>query len=461
MSSSSCPSATDVDCGCPENQGGFCFNACTYPTVGCPGGDTFPPGVCGRIGDTIPGWRCSEMPAPNGKVTPYFCINNYNQATYTTPSFNIDTNVAKNKMQCCLGELIGAQYCAPGWCPSTTTDDCELVMKTFCSNNLGNPSCNSYCSAEVDGGLRSDTSGGWCWGYFSDYCSIGTNLFTDKDCQTAINPSRPGGNGQHPAWSDAVAFDLCKAQPNLQYCGCLTSPLMGPASCFGVGCVNNAAAYRSNDQLIVQQNCPNYCQIIIDANDQGGNIIVDGNSFNINCPGQELKNYYNCVNGQCVLQDNGPYINDPTCGGKCTPGPGPTPTPPGPTTSVWAWVGLAIGILVLIGILAIAFYYLFRSPSTPETSNVNPSYNTISLPDVVPPSFTLSNSNITTSNVNPLATSTISNGNPLVTSTLPSNSASIQGAPLSSLAPSNISGNLNTSTNLNGTLPNISNITAF
>lgn len=67
-----------------------------------------------------PGWYSTSYGAGLGKQ----CECNIQEYGNGTTDQGGDTMVNKFQQRCCKGELSG-QYCAPGWCPNSNSDDCD------------------------------------------------------------------------------------------------------------------------------------------------------------------------------------------------------------------------------------------------------------------------------------------------------------------------------------------------
>lgn len=124
-------------------------------------------------------------------------------------------------------------------------------------------------------------------------------------------------------WCNEFVVAHCKAHPNSDECRCINSdiPL---AVCNDQACLD-PGTYKTNEMLKVDtdQQCPKFCQQVVDINRVGRNVNIDSNAFNIKCnlrsnkkPAFGLKTWYTCKDGQCVKvegEEKGTSTNPNCC----------------------------------------------------------------------------------------------------------------------------------------------------
>lgn len=362
-----CNTNNSRGCGCPSNEGS-CVTDCSKNGSGLLSSLQ----SCETHRPCWAGWNSYER--TNGGGTPGVnkqcaCqLINYDEATEANRAdcFNSSTDVAYNKLECCVGKRSGPCQCAPGWCPRSVSVDCDSAIGDYLQGqgyNITDPvaqaGIQTYCSVVPRGSAmaRRDDPAHPCHTYTQQYCTTGNNIMNPY-CRESIAVNRVGNvrAGYPPGWADVFVPDFCHnnrraPDPIRTFCACVNSTLV-ESECTDPACTNRSG-YRTSSQIDGQQHCPTICQQIIAGNKAGGNINIDNNTFIQQC-GQYTNNtglvtHYNIVNGRCVPQDNGPYLDDKTCGGHTAAGGG----------IPW-WFYLVIGGGLLLAILFI-IVVIFRS----------------------------------------------------------------------------------------------------
>lgn len=342
---------SDEGCGCPENQKGWI----TRWSENGPN-DLKDYDLVATCGNSRPCWS-GYGSYSNGRKCWCF-VNDYSQAGINISPGDYPEQAhakASNRLDCCRGETKGGEFCAPGWCPRSISEDCDPVLETYCQDKPYDESCRTYCSIERNGVPRNKTVNNWCYDWTEKICMSGDSIATDNYCRKTI--SGPG----HPVWADLRVEQFCSNNNSNQryksFCSCVNSPYP-EASCTDSACTNTNA-FMTTNQIEQSKNCGVICLTIFENNRAGEQFNFDGNIIQQTCSKEgindELITWYSCSeNGQCIytpIGETGTYSNDPNCGGDCAP----VEKQINPGYSPLLVVGIAIALLLIVLVILLFF----------------------------------------------------------------------------------------------------------
>lgn len=350
-------------CGCVENEGGYSTRYSTKGRTGHSGN--------AKCSSARPCWNGYESVPSNTDCRCF--VTNYNLAAVgNTPNQYLVNAEAKasNKFDCCLGNLSGPKYCAPGWCTKSLTKDCDIDFENFCKANPNDGRCKQYCGVVRNGKPRNYSTDHWCANWSRDYCITGDRIVTDTFC-TNGSIFYGANKDERAPWSDELASKLCLSRKTNSaynnFCACINSNIP-QAICTDNKCTN-ASAYKPKEELdrVKSENgCGTICLVIFQENKAGQQIEVSGNTVNMACgtnpetKDEKLITWYQCnkETNQCVLTpvgEKGVYANDVFCGDNCEPA---DKEAPGATTETYIWtIGgfIFLAIIIIIAIIIIKF----------------------------------------------------------------------------------------------------------